>query len=113
MINELVLIEHVNDTEYNKHVIHVPENVRGGKYQQLLSIDAFHGRILYYWYNTYRNKHKHSRLRFSRNRDTRFLEFLTLLHTIEHDSVWLFFDYIHYDHKNKSKSHYKEFINNS
>lgn len=113
--------------DFKVHVINFQDgNKRGGWYRQTRAKEAMIERSLDRWYeywNKKKSKTHNSTIRFERwtNADDSIyikarermakregvevaLENYPIYEVIEHDSVWDFFDYIGYGHKNKKVS---------
>ena len=100
------------------HVIALPDDIKGGQYWQLRSIQSVPKRALSHWYDRYYNA-KHFckvHMRFSST-----CELGNIQHAVEfgskmydehkivvHDSVWQYYKNIGFDYKNKSVKHLEE-----
>jgi hypothetical protein len=113
--------EIVSRLHYIQHYINIQDgDPEGGWYRQLTSIEAFVNRLLDRWHNKFylKCKHKNVEIRFRRwEPDTlhtiSFYKSLgcTVLHEkVYHNSVWDFYRYIGFDHKNKTMKHLDQFL---
>lgn len=109
--------EGVGSQQKTIHIINVPEkHRRGGWYRQMLSFSGFKDRAINRWYHFWREKHyedqPHARVRFhdydevseriwKEAREAYGIERPEPIE-INHESMWDFYDYIGYNHKNKS-----------
>jgi hypothetical protein len=119
MIKENTSMDFFNSTV---HTIELDDNANGGWYKQITSIEAMidrsSNRWFYHWHKKHNQTHQ-SKLRFNRwrnddeelyliqrkNLSNTSLELSLKLfpeqNKIHHNSVWNFFHYIKYDHKDK------------
>lgn len=100
------------------HVIALPDDIKGGQYWQLRSLQSSHKRALTHWSNRYYNASDFGRvhLRFSNS-----CEFMNIQYAVEHEhkmyslhkivvheSVWQYYKNIGFDYKNKAVKHLEE-----
>lgn len=119
------IYEGVGREQRTIHTIKVPdEHPRGGWYRQMTSFSGFHHRALNRWHDYWREKyydtHPNARIRFhdwdevSEGiwEDARKANNIEWPEPIEitHESMWDFYDYIGYNHKNKSVKQIDEIL---
>ena len=120
MIKETLCI---GDPKFIIHVINVDDNVRGGWYRQKTSKEGMIERSIHRWHDfwhTKKYKSYKSQIRFSRWHDddaeahfnvrkryirlfgdAKAFQLYPEIVSVDHDSVWDFYDSINYDHRNK------------
>ena len=101
----------IGDEEIIMHKIHMPDNIKGGWYWQIRSIDSLHRRLLAEFADNHYFQQTGLHPRFSNHctileLDDEYFEKSGMerpcYSTVEHDTVWEFYKYIDYDHKKRS-----------
>ena len=129
MIKEFIKNEDSN--EYVVHIINTEDNYpKGGWYRQITALEGMIERASKRWFDFWNGKENYkSFVRFSRWNKTEEKIYLKQresyiklfnkeetdklfpeLNKINHNSVWDFFEYIDYDHKNKKVSNMDKLI---
>ena len=90
-------------SQYIKHVV----NING--YHEKLSYRGFFNRLRNTWYRQTRSTVSSSFIKFAENdKFNSYEKFTTEIQY--HRSLWDFYDYVGYKHKNRSKKHLLSFI---
>jgi len=95
---------------FQTHEICMPEDVRGGRYQQICSIEAFRRRLLTFWHEHHYMQHTGGTMMYQRSNHLDWtpadrLKGERVAHPVkQHSSVWEFYRVIGYNHRRRPSS---------